>query len=289
MSIVAPLTAIVTAHQRVNELLSTLRIISQCTPAPAEIIVHVDGGEHACAAAVRRAHPDVQLIVSDDQIGPGGARNKLIAAASHAIVASFDDDSYPFDSDYFARIIRTFDEYPDASVVDARVFHLHQAIEPDTSNASWVADFSGGGCAYRRSRFLETGGYVPLATAYGMEEVDLALRLHAIGGRILRSGRLRVFHHTDLSHHADPAVTSASIVNVALLTYLRYPPALWVIGAGQCVNRIQWLVRHGRRRGVLQGLAAIPATLKTYRHYRRPLPRRTVQSFLALRRQAQPA
>jgi len=289
MSVVAPLTAIVTAHRRVNELLSTLRIISQCTPPPAEIIVHVDEGAEACAAAVGRAYPNVRLLVSEVRIGPGGARNKLIAAASHAIVASFDDDSYPFDSDYFARILRTFDEYPNAWVVDARVFHLHEAIEPDTSNASWVADFSGGGCAYRRSRFLETGGYVPLPTAYGMEEVDFALRLHAIGGRILRAGRLRVFHHTDLSHHADPAITSASIVNLALLTYLRYPPALWVIGAGQCVNRIQWLLRHGRRRGVVQGLLSIPAALAKYHQYRRPLPRQMVRSFLALRRHAQPA
>src|SRR5688572_19535846 len=99
MSAVAPLTAIVTADRRVDELLSTLRIISQCAPPPAEIIVHVDEGEQACATAVRRAHPDVRLLVSDDRIGPGGARNRLIAAASHAIVASFDDDSYPFDSD----------------------------------------------------------------------------------------------------------------------------------------------------------------------------------------------
>ena len=284
-----PLTAIVTAHRRTTELLNTLRIISECAPAPAEIIVHVDGGEHACAAAVGRAFPDVRLIGSDDRVGPGGGRNKLMAAASHPIVASFDDDSYPVDGDYFARIIRAFEDHPGAWVVDARIFHLREAIEPDTSRASWVADFSGGGCAYRRSRYLETGGYVPLPTAYGMEEVDFALRLHAMGGRILRSGRLRVFHHSDLSHHADPAVTSASIVNLALLTYLRYPPALWVIGAGQCLNRIQWLLRHGRRRGVLRGLAAIPATLSQYRRYRRPLPWRTVQSFLALRRHARPA
>ena len=80
----------------------------------------------------------------------------------------------------------------------AQVFHLHEAIEPDTTASEWVADFSGGGCAYRRERYLQTGGYVPLPTAYGMEEVDFGLRLHALGGRVLRSGSLRVFHHTDL-------------------------------------------------------------------------------------------
>ena len=208
-----------------------------------------------------REFPDLTVLVSDQLVGPGGGRNRMMAAASHRIVASFDDDSYPIDRDYFARVRRAFEQFPDAWVVDSRVFHLNQAIEPDTATSTWVADFSGGGCAYRRERYLQTGGYVPLPTAYGMEEVDFGLRLHARGGRVLRSGSLRVFHHTDLSHHADPAITSASIVNVALLTYLRYPLSMWAVGAAQCANRIQWLLRHGRRRGVWRGLVAIPSAI----------------------------
>jgi GT2 family glycosyltransferase len=284
-----PITAIVTAHRRIEEVLNTLRILHQCEPRPAEVIVHVDAGERVCADAIARSYPGLQVIVNDDRVGPGGGRNRLVAAAKHELIASFDDDSYPLDRDYFARVVETFGEFPEAAVIDAHVFHLRQRIEPDSASAKWVADFSGGGCAYRRTAFLHTGGYVPLPTAYGMEEVDFGLRLHAAGGRVLRSGRLRVFHHTDLSHHADPAVTSASIVNIALLAYLRYPWTLWAVGAAQCMNRVQWLVRHGRRRGVLRGLAAIPATLAHYKARRQPLPSRSVRSFLALRRHAEPA
>ena len=284
-----PMTAIVTAHRRVHDVLNTLRVLHDCEPRPAEIIVHVDAGERGCADAIAASYPGIQIIVSADGVGPGGGRNRLVAAARHELVASFDDDSYPLDRDYFARLVDLFRQFPDAAVVDSHVFHLNQRIEPDTAKAEWVADFSGGGCAYRRAAFLETGGYVPLPTAYGMEEVDFGLRLHAGGGRVLRSGRLRVFHHTDRSHHGDPAVTSASIVNIALLTYLRYPWTLWAVGAAQCVNRMQWLLRHGRRRGVLGGLAAIPATLARYKRHRQPLPSRSVRSFLALRRRAQPA
>ena len=284
-----PITAIVTAYRRLAEVTNTLRILRQCLPAPAEILVHVDAGEHDCAVSIRREFPDVRVLVSDNQVGPGGGRNRLVAEATHPIVASFDDDSYPIDRDYFARLSELFQQFPDASVIDSRVFHLHQRVEPDAPDSKWVADFSGGGCAYRRSKYLETGGYVPLPTAYGMEEVDFGLRLHAAGGRVLRSARLRVFHNTDLSHHADPAITSASIVNIALLTYLRYPWTRWGIGAAQCVNRVQWLLRHGRRRGVLAGLAGIPAALARYKAHRRPLPSRSIRSFLALRRHAQPA
>lgn len=282
-------TAIVTAYRRVEPLLNTLRILYQCDPAPAEILVHVDAGQHDTAAAVAREYPDLTVLVSEARVGPGGGRNRMMAAASHPIVASFDDDSYPIDRDYFARVQQAFTQFPEAWVVDSRVFHLHQAIEPDHAAAKWVADFSGGGCAYRRERYLQTGGYVPLPTAYGMEEVDFGLRLHALGGRVLRSGTLRVFHHTDLSHHADPSITSASIVNLALLTYLRYPLSMWAIGAAQCANRIQWLLRHGRRRGVWSGLVSIPAAIAEHRRERDPLPRRAVRSFLALRRSPRPA
>lgn len=287
--VTAPVTAIVTGYRRVDDLLKTLRILKDCEPAPAEILVHVDGGEQATATAVQQHHPDITVLVSSENVGPGGGRNRLVAAAAHPIVASFDDDSYPIDRDHFARLLEVFGDHPEAWVVDARLFHLHQPIEPVTDSITWAADFTGCSCAYRRERFLETGGYVPLPIAYGMEEVDFGLRLHALGGRVLRSGRLRVLHATDLSHHTDPAITSASIANLALLAYLRYPSSMWLVGVGQCLNRVQWLLRNGRRRGVLKGLAAIPSTLAAHARERRPLPSRAVRSFLALRRRPVPA
>ena len=285
----AEITAIVTAYQRVEQLLNTLRILHECEPAAAEIIVHVDGSERALAERVRALFPNVQVIVTDARVGPGGGRNKLIAAARHPIVASFDDDSYPIDRDFFARLEQLFREYPEASIVGAHVYHLHQPIEPDADRSEWVADFSGGGCAYRRAQFLETGGYVPLTAAYGMEEVDVGLRLHALGGRVLRSRRLRVFHNTDLARHADPEVTAASIANIALLAYLRYPRWLWGVAVAQCLKRIGWLLRSRRVRGIGTGLRRIPATIRRHRRERRPVPTHALRSYWALRRHPIPA
>ena len=285
----ADVTAIVTAYQRIEAVLKTLRILQECDPAPAEILVHVDGGERAVAERIQAACPDVRIIVSDERVGPGGGRNKLIAAAAHPIVASFDDDSYPLDRDFFARLERLFVEYPEASIIDSHVYHLNQAIEPDADRAEWVADFSGGGCAYRRARFLETGGYVALTAAYGMEEVDVGLRLHALGGRVLRSRRLRVFHNTDLSHHADPAITAASITNIALLAYLRYPRWLWGMAVAQCLRRIGWLLRSRRSRGILTGLAIIPSTIGRHKRERHPVSIEALRSYWALRRHPIPA
>jgi GT2 family glycosyltransferase len=278
------ITAVVTAHQRVDHLLQTLAALEACEPPPAEILVHVDNRNADCEAAVRRAHPGIRLMVSDRIVGPGGGRNLMLAAAAHPIVASFDDDSRPIDRDYFARLAEVITRVPDAAVVGAAVYHRHEAVADATRTAAWTADFAGGACAYRRDHFLETGGYVPLETAYGMEEVDLALRLHARGRRVLQTPWLRVLHDTDLARHAEPRVTAASVANLALLTYLRYPATMWAVGAGQIVNRIRWLLGHGRHHGVLAGLARIPATVRMHRRHRSTVGASAVRSYLRLRR-----
>jgi GT2 family glycosyltransferase len=283
------ISAIVTAYERIDQTLATLRVLQSCIPRPDETLVHVDANQVKTEQAIKREFPDVRVLRSRDQVGPGGGRNKLMDAAHFDFVASFDDDSYPIDSDYFARALKLFDRYPETSVICAALYHAGEPIGLDDASAQWTADFSGGACIYRRSAFLDVGGYVPLPVAYGMEEVDLALRLHSRGGKILSTPWLRVFHNTDLKRHADPRVTAGSIANLALLAYLRYPVSLWAIGAGQCVNRLLWLLRHGRRRGIVKGFAMIPSHIRANQRYRLPLSSAAVRSYLALRRTRIPA
>jgi len=278
------ISAIVTAYERIEQTLATLRVIQSCVPAPDEILVHVDANQIACENAIRNAFPGVRVLRSHEQVGPGGGRNKLMAAAQYELVASFDDDSYPIDSDYFARVLGIFEKFPEASLICAALYHAGESIGLDAQSAQWTADFSGGACIFRRQAFLDAGGYVPLPVAYGMEEVDLAIRLHSQGGKILTTPWLRVFHNTDLKHHVDPHITAGSIANLALLTYLRYPVSLWGIGVGQCANRLLWLLRHGRRRGIVKGVTMIPAHVWENHRYRAPVSKKVVRSYLALRR-----
>jgi GT2 family glycosyltransferase len=278
------ISAIVTAYERIEQTLATLRVIESCVPAPDEILVHVDANQTACENAIREAFPGVRVLRSHERVGPGGGRNKLVEVAQFELVASFDDDSYPIDSDYFARALQIFEKFPEASLICAALYHTGESIGLDAQSAQWTADFSGGACIFRRQAFLDAGGYVPLPVAYGMEEVDLAIRLHSQGGKILTTAWLRVFHNTDLQRHADPRVTAGSIANLALLAYLRYPVSLWGIGLGQCANRLLWLLRHGRRRGIVKGVTMIPAHVWENHHYRAPVSTKVVRSYLALRR-----
>jgi len=278
------ISAIVTAYERIEQTLATLRVIQSCVPSPTEILVHVDANQISCENAIRDAFPSVRVLRSEQQVGPGGGRNKLVEAARFEFVASFDDDSYPIDSDYFARALRVFEKFPEASLICAALYHAGESIGLDAQSAQWTADFSGGACIFRRKAFIDAGGYVPLPVAYGMEEVDLAIRLHSQGGKILTTPWLRVFHNTDLQRHGDPRVTAGSIANLALLAYLRYPVSLWGIGVGQCANRLLWLVRHGRHRGIVKGVTMIPGHVWENHRYRAPVSKKVVRSYLALRR-----
>jgi GT2 family glycosyltransferase len=118
----APVTAIVTAFARPEQTLKTLRRIEACRPAPDEIIVHVDADQRSCANAIRRAFPHLRVLVSENAVGPGGGRNALVAAARNAIIASFDDDSYPYDIDFFGRAVSVLCASPDAALVAAGIF-----------------------------------------------------------------------------------------------------------------------------------------------------------------------
>ena len=64
------ITAIVTAYRRIGKTLVTLEKVLNCSPAPAEILVHVDGNERKCEEAVRRRFPEIGVLVSERSLGP---------------------------------------------------------------------------------------------------------------------------------------------------------------------------------------------------------------------------
>jgi GT2 family glycosyltransferase len=280
----APITAIITAWRRIEQTIITIKNIIYCNPAPNEILVHVDGKEVLCVAEIRKNFPDITVIESEDTVGPGGARNRLISAAKNELVVSFDDDSYPVDSDFFLRAVLLFERFPNASLIGCYIIHRYESLEDAKKVIYKVGGFVGCGVVYRKAAFIRGGGYISLPLAYGMEEEDLALRILDFGGVLLYSSWLRVFHDTDLVHHREPEVVAAQIANTALLAFLRYPLWRWPYGAAQVLNRVLWSLKKGRVRGSLRGLLQIPEHLWLHRRLRSPVADRTLKLRLGLRR-----
>ncbi|MBD2666129.1 glycosyl transferase, group 2 family protein [Richelia sinica FACHB-800] len=277
------ISVIIPTYKRIDKLETCLQEILACDPLPSEIIIHIDAGDSETESFLTaKSYPLVRWFSSAITQGPGGGRNKLIKQAKSPILASFDDDSWPLDKNYFATAIELFSLYPQASVILAQEIRPSVSPQPDKSNIdnSYVEEancFQNCACVIRREAFLQTRGYLPLRYAYGMEEADVALQLLELDWQILESFNLRVFHDTALEHHNNPSVNAAHIANTALLAYLRYPITYWPLGILQVFNRMRYAASVGRWNGISRGLWEIPGLLSRYRDQRDPVKVQTLE------------
>lgn len=276
-------SVVIPTFQRAEEVTRTLRKIADCDPRPKEIIVHVDGGDRGTANDIRTNFSAIKVLESDTTLGPGGSRNRLLNAAENEIVISLDDDSFPIDRDFFKAAAKSIGQHPDAGIIAMHIIHDDEPIIDRSLATRVVADFVGCGCVYRKSAFLETGGYVPVQPAYGVEEADLTLQLREAGWLIVFDENLRVRHATSRSHQATAMITAAHISNLALLAFLRYPARYWLLGFAQVANRLVWSLCNARYRGIGRGILSIPIKFWEFRSYRRPVSPSTIGQLAILR------
>ncbi|MCB1228032.1 MAG: glycosyltransferase [Verrucomicrobiales bacterium] len=275
-----PISVIVPAHQQWEALVKTLLIIGECRPAPSEVLVHVDGGNSLILHNLSQQFQELTVLTSNALQGPGGSRNLLVAAARHEWVANFDDDSFPAHRDYFGRIAALIERFPETAVFSA----ASHAAEWQRMSVDRVGIFSGCGCVFRKSMFEALGGFVPLPVAYGMEEVDLSLRIHDAGGVILHDPLLRVRHEPPERRRDDDQISAAVLANTFLLPWLRYPWLLMGIGLLQGLSRLRWMLARGQWRAVGRGIAMTPGHLAGHSAERRAVSTLSLLSWLKLRR-----
>jgi GT2 family glycosyltransferase len=262
---------------RVGILRGMLRRILECEPTPAEILVQVDATDTETGPMLEREFAGVvSWERNKETTGPGGGRNVLIRRARHPLVASFDDDSWPEDGDFFARAVALAERHPKAAVLACSTRVKGRERDAQTEVECELANFENCGCVMRKEAFLQIKGYVPLRYAYGMEEVDVALQLLDRGWSIRYAPELRVYHDTEMNHHPSAAVNAAHITNTGLLAFLRYPPRFWLLGVRQVANRVRYAMRMGRFAGILSGVLRIPAACWRYRGYRKVVRPETV-------------
>ena len=198
-----------------------LKKITQCDPRPDEILIHCDGGWQPDPASFAELPSPVTLLYSKTKIGPGGGRHACIHSAKNELVASFDDDSWPIDKEYFGQAQALMEAVPDAAVLSPEVYLLEKPIQAQRAEVCTVQYYQGSASVHRRSLYLTLRGFVPIPQAYGIEETDLSLQTHAAGYRILESPWLRAWHDRPLADNAHQAMPW--IKNEILLAYLRYP------------------------------------------------------------------
>lgn len=168
-----------------------LEAISDCEPAPNEVIV-VDDGSSDGSADLARAWGAHVLSTPQSRSGPAAARNLGACAASSDVLLFVDADVMIHD-DTVGRVIENFESNPDlagcfGSYDDEptapnllsqykNLFHhfVHQSARADASTF-WA------GCgALRREHFLSVGGFSISYDRPAIEDIELGYRLKSAG------------------------------------------------------------------------------------------------------------
>jgi GT2 family glycosyltransferase len=188
----------ITTRNRREELRRTLGKLFELQPAADEILICADGCTDGTSEIVRQDFPSCILLENDSARGSVFSRDRLLRTASGDIVLSLDDDSYPLDRDFFARLQLVFGQHAGAAVITFPELRDGGAsADPaklPSSPAHLVSAYPNCAAAMRREIYLRLGGY-PIFFEHAYEEPDYALQCYAAGYTICFDPRLSIRHH----------------------------------------------------------------------------------------------
>jgi GT2 family glycosyltransferase len=206
-----------------------------------------------------------------------------MAAATQPWVASFDDDARPLTHDFFAQALDCTTQFPHAAVLSA----IATPMEWQLTEPKQIGVYSGFACIFNQAWFHQTAGFVPLPFAYCMEEVDLCLQLHALGGFVIECPALRVEHESDIPVDSV-AFHSRALANIVLFWFIRCPSSLIGRAAYQILRRCVWLLLTCPG-AIVPGLAMLPDHLQRHAYRRAPVSATAFRDWLRLCHHPRPA
>ena len=187
----------IATHNRRDDLARSLAALARLAPAPDGIIVTADGCADGTEEFVRGTHPGVRLLVHQKARGSVSSRNEMAAVCGCDVFVSLDDDSYPLEVDFIARVRALFVARPRLAVA---AFPQRTDEFPDTlaaadfGPAKFTGSFANSGAAIRRAAFEKLGGY-PGFFFHAYEEPDFALRCVCAGWQVRQETSPTIRHH----------------------------------------------------------------------------------------------
>ena len=195
------------ARDLLERCLSALR----SDPSEKTVIVVDNASEDGTVELVRERFPGVKLVPLSDNVGFGRAINTGVRAGTGEAVVLVNDDAIvapgfvdaivaPF-SDPAVGMVAGLMTIPDTDLVDGFGIELDRALAaynrarraPVGTPAGRLAMPSGGAAAYRRDAWESAGGFDEALFVYG-EDVDLGLRLRALGWEAAEAPSARGVH-----------------------------------------------------------------------------------------------
>lgn len=262
----------IATHNRRDELIRTLGVLAGLDPAPDEVLVAADGCTDGTDEWVRKNHPGVRLVIHPQPHGSIASRNELGALCESDIFVSLDDDSYPIERDFIARVRKIFADNPRLAIASfpQRTDEYPETLsQPDFGEPHFIGSYANSAAAIRRSTFRDIGGY-PDFFFHAYEEPDFALRCVAAGWEVRYETAATVRHHFTATERNEMRTHQRHARNELWSVLMRCPllqlPAVAVFRAARqfgyaCRRGFAWAVREPKSwfaflRGIPRCLAA---------------------------------
>jgi GT2 family glycosyltransferase len=240
----------ITTRNRRDQLLATLKVLHACDPPPEEIIVCCDGCTDDSATAAAGSFPAVTILSHADWLGSIPSRDRMMRSVSSTLVCSLDDDSYPIQPDFFARVKEMFAQEPFAAVFtfpqisDEFPESLTQ-IRPQEGERALVGSFTNSGAAIRRDVYLDLPGYATVFR-HAYEEPDFALQCLATGYRVIHEPTATIRHLYSRISRNELRTHQFHARNELWSVFLRCPfPLLPLVAPFRIIRQALYAARRG--------------------------------------------
>lgn len=191
------ISVMITSRNRREDLQRTLSQLETMVPPPDEIWVTDDGSTDESAAMVKKEFPACRLRVNNPGQGSVASRDWMIRQAVGDLVVSLDDDSYPVDKDFFAKLPALIESHREAAVLcfpelcDGGFLHAH---DPLYSQGHYTPSYPNCAAVMLRDVYLQAGGFPPFFV-HCYEEPDFAAQCAGLGYAVWFEPSVAVRHH----------------------------------------------------------------------------------------------
>jgi GT2 family glycosyltransferase len=164
------------------------------------------------------------------------------------VFVSLDDDSYPLETDFIARVRELFAAHPRLAVASfpQRTDEFPESLTAtDFSPPCFVGSYANSGAALRRIAFEELGGY-PDFFFHAYEEPDFALRCAAAGWQARHETSLTIRHHFTATQRNEMRTHQRHARNELWSVLMRCPfPQCAAVAAFRVVRQLGYAWRRG--------------------------------------------
>src|SRR5215471_13326633 len=177
-------TIVIPTHNRCNDLELTCERISTLDPGPDSVIVVLDGCTDGSREMLLHRFSSFRVLENPVCLGSIPSRDRAFEMVTSDLIVSLDDDSYPLDADFLAKVSDLFRVHPEAAVMTFPALFpdgRHQSADMGpNSKARYVPTYPGCSAVLRRDLYGSVARYAAILF-HNYEEPDFSLQCYGAG------------------------------------------------------------------------------------------------------------